>query len=132
MKLTGVHHIAIICSDYRKSLEFYRDVLGFEVMSEHYRAERDSYKTDLMLNGEYAIELFSFPNPPKRVSGPEAAGLRHLAFKVADIEGAVHELKAKGVECEEIRIDPYTGKAFTFFRDPDNLPLELYGWKGQV
>lgn len=132
MKLEGVHHIAIICSDYNKSLEFYCDILGFELMSEHYRAERESYKADLSLNGEYVIELFSFPNPPERVNGPEAAGLRHLAFKVADVKAAAAELKSKGIACEEVRVDPYTGKAFTFFRDPDNLPLELYAEEGDI
>lgn len=126
MKLAGLHHIAIICSDYRKSLSFYRDILGFKVLAEHYRAERDSYKTDLALNGEYLIELFSFCNPPERVTGPEAAGLRHLAFKVVDVREAVAELSDKGVSCEDIRTDPFTGREFVFFKDPDGLPWELY------
>ncbi|SFC70289.1 putative lyase [Pragia fontium] len=95
-------------------------------MAEHYRAERKSWKADLSMNGQYMIELFSFPSPPPRVSQPEACGLRHLAFSVGDLDVAVAELKASGVECEEVRIDPYTGKRFTFFSDPDGLPLEFY------
>ncbi|VEJ56356.1 putative lyase [Pragia fontium] len=95
-------------------------------MAEHYRAERKSWKADLSMNGQYMIELFSFPSPPPRVSQPEACGLRHLAFSVSDLDVAVAELKASGVECEEVRIDPYTGKRFTFFSDPDGLPLEFY------
>ncbi len=126
MKLEGVHHIAIICSDYGKSLTFYCDILGFEVVGEHYRAARDSYKTDLALNGQYVVELFSFPSPPPRVNGPEAAGLRHLAFRVADVKAAAEELERKGVPCEEVRTDPFTGREYTFFKDPDGLPLELY------
>lgn len=126
MKLNGVHHVAVICSDYRRSLAFYTDVLGLEVLSEHYRAERDSYKTDLALNGTYLIELFSFPDPPKRVSGPEAAGLRHLAFAVDDVDAAVAELDLKGVPHEEVRVDPFTGRRFAFFKDPDGLPIEFY------
>lgn len=126
MKLNAVHHVAVICSDYRRSLAFYTDVLGLEVLSEHYRAERDSYKTDLALNGRYLVELFSFPDPPKRVSGPEAAGLRHLAFEVDDIGVSVAELDAKGVPHEEVRTDPFTGKSFVFFKDPDGLPIEFY------
>ncbi len=101
-------------------------MLGLEVKREVYRAERESYKLDLALNGEYVIELFSFPAPPERPSHPEASGLRHLAFAVADIEVAVRELQRQGVLPEPIRVDEYTGKRFTFFSDPDNLPLELY------
>ena len=126
MTISAVHHIAVICSDYAKSLAFYRDVLGMEVKSEHYRAARDSYKTDLALNGRYLIELFSFPNPPKRVSGPEAAGLRHLAFEVPDLAAAVRELDGKAVAHEDIRTDEFTGRRFVFFMDPDGLPIELY------
>lgn len=126
MILNKVHHIAIIASDYQRSLKFYTDVLGLTVISEHYRAERDSFKTDLALDGEYIIELFSFPDPPPRLSYPEAAGLRHLAFEVDDIESAVSELDRKGVAHERILTDSYTGKRFVFFNDPDNLPLELY------
>lgn len=126
MILNKVHHIAIIASDYQRSLKFYTDVLGLTVISEHYRAERDSFKTDLALDGEYIIELFSFPDPPPRLSYPEATGLRHLAFEVDDIESAVSELDRKGVAHERILTDSYTGKRFVFFKDPDNLPLELY------
>ena len=124
--LKHVHHIAIICSDYGKSKHFYTEVLGLEVIREVYREKRLSYKLDLALNGRYIIELFSFPDPPKRGSGPESTGLRHLAFEVEDIEAAVAELTGKGVQTEPVRIDEGTGKKFTFFRDPDNLPLELY------
>ena len=124
--LKSVHHIAIICSDYQQSKRFYTEVLGLEVIREVYRAERDSYKLDLALNGLYVIELFSFPEPPERVSRPEAVGLRHLAFEVEDILEMVKVLKAKGVETEPIRIDESTGRRYTFFEDPDKLPIELY------
>ena len=124
--LKAVHHIAIICSDYPASKRFYTEILELEILQEVYREERDSYKLDLALNGKYIIELFSFPNRPKRPSFPEAQGLRHLAFQVEDIEKTVSKLNKKGVETEEIRIDPHTGKKFTFFSDPDDLPLELY------
>lgn len=124
--LKGIHHIAIICSDYKKSKHFYVDILGFEIIGETYRKERQSYKLDLSLNGIYIIELFSFPSPPDRSSRPEAKGLRHLAFEVNDIEIVISSLKEKGIETEAIRTDELTGKRFTFFNDPDNLPLELY------
>ncbi len=124
--LNRVHHIAIICSDYEKSKKFYTEVLGLEIIQEIFRKERQSYKLDLSLNGQYMIELFSFPNPPKRVSRPEAAGLRHLAFEVDDIERAVTELRKKNVEVEPVRTDEFTGKRFTFFADPDDLPIEFY------
>lgn len=123
--LKSVHHIAIICSDYEKSKRFYTEVLGFEILAENYRSERASYKLDLILNGVYCVELFSFPNPPDRVSRPEAKGLRHLAFSVENIEDSIRELEAKHVACEPIRIDEFTGKRFTFFADPDGLPIEL-------
>ena len=126
MKLAGVHHIAIICSDYERSKNFYLEVIGLEVIREVYREERDSYKLDLALNGNYIIELFSFPNPPKRPSRPEAVGLRHLAFATADLEACVEELASKGVKAEPIRVDEFTGKKFTFIADPDGLPLEFY------
>ena len=126
MNFKKIHHIAIICSDYAKSKDFYVNKLGLDIKQEMYREERDSYKLDLTLNGEYIIELFSFPEAPARPSYPEAQGLRHLAFEVEDIEEAVKELNQKGIETEEIRIDPYTHKRFTFFEDPDGLPLELY------
>ncbi|MEO0899731.1 MAG: VOC family protein [Bacteroidota bacterium] len=124
--LKGIHHIAIICSDYAVSKDFYVNKLGLEVIQEVYREHRDSYKLDLALDGHYVIELFSFPQPPPRVSRPEARGLRHLAFRVEDIEAAVQQLNSHGIETEDIRIDEYTGKRFTFFADPDDLPLELY------
>lgn len=124
--LQHIHHIAIICSDYAKSKAFYTEVLGLQIIKETYREERKSYKLDLALNGNYCIELFSFPDAPNRVSRPEAQGLRHLAFSVKDIEVAIKELQSKGVTTEAIRIDEITGKRFTFFEDPDQLPLELY------
>lgn len=124
--LQSIHHIAIICSDYERSKVFYTEILGLTVIQEVYRAERQSYKLDLALNGQYIIELFSFPNPPARPSRPEARGLRHLAFKVENVEMAVKILQAKGVDIEPIRIDEYTQKKFTFFADPDGLPIELY------
>ncbi|WP_201715967.1 SMU1112c/YaeR family gloxylase I-like metalloprotein [Rossellomorea arthrocnemi] len=126
MKFKKIHHIAIICSDYARSKDFYVNKLGFGVKEEVYREERASYKLDLTLNGEYIIELFSFPGAPIRPSYPEAQGLRHLAFEVEDIEESVKELNQKGIETEEIRLDPYTHKQFTFFEDPDGLPLEVY------
>ena len=126
MKLNRIHHIAIICSDYETSRRFYTEVLGLEVVSEHYREQRQSYKADCALHGTYFIELFSFPNPPARLSFPEAAGLRHLAFEVDSIEEAVRELEEKGVAHEPIRTDEYTGRRFLFFCDPDGLPIELY------
>jgi glyoxylase I family protein len=124
--LQSVHHIAIICSNYQQSKHFYTEVLGLAILQEHYRQERDSYKLDLALNGTYVIELFSFPNPPQRPSRPEAAGLRHLAFAVADVVASVDRLQQQGVVCEPVRVDEYTGRRFTFFADPDGLPLELY------
>ena len=124
--LKRIHHIAIICSDYERSKAFYVDVLGLTFIKEVYRDERQSYKLDLALNGQYVVELFSFPNPPPRVSQPEATGLRHLAFEVDDIVSAIEILKAKGVVCEPIRMDEHTGKQFTFLSDPDGLPIELY------
>jgi glyoxylase I family protein len=121
-----IHHVAIICSDYEKSKNFYVDILGFSIIEETYRKERNSYKLDLKVGETDQIELFSFPNPPQRVSNPESCGLRHLAFEVSDIHESVAQLKAKGIQVEEIRIDEITGKKFTFFKDPDNLPLEFY------
>jgi len=125
MKITGVHHVAIICSDYERSKKFYVEILGFSIIQETFRPERNSYKLDLQV-GDDQIELFSFPNPPQRVSRPEACGLRHLAFVVADIEQTVLDLKSQGVVVENIRTDDLTGKKFTFFPDPDGLPLEIY------
>ena len=121
----GIHHVAIIASDYAVSKAFYTEVLGLPVIAETYRAERDSWKLDLAL-GDAQVELFSFPNPPARVSRPEACGLRHLALAVADLDAAVSHLTEHGVTCEPIRIDELTDRRFTFFADPDGLPLELY------
>ncbi|MEH2434704.1 MAG: VOC family protein [Nostoc sp.] len=126
MKTTGIHHVAIICSDYDRSKKFYVEVLGFPIIQETFRAERNSYKLDLRVGENAQIELFSFPNPPERPSKPEACGLRHLAFKVDDVEETVFYLKSKGIEVENIRVDEITNKKFTFFKDPDNLPLEIY------
>ena len=125
-QLQAVHHIAIICSNYEQSKKFYTEVLGCTIVKETYRAERDSYKLDLAIGGSYIIELFSFPNPPARPSQPESCGLRHLAFSVKDIETSIAALASHGVLCEPIRIDTLTNKRFTFFADPDGLPLELY------
>ncbi|CAN7651301.1 VOC family protein [Paenibacillus sp. LjRoot153] len=126
MELKQMHHVAIICSNYELSKHFYVDLLGLTVIHETYRAERDSYKLDLRI-GDTAqeIELFSFPNPPLRVNQPEARGLRHLAFVVASMEQSVQELESKGITVEPVRIDPITGNLYTFFADPDGLPLEL-------
>lgn len=126
VQLQSVHHIAIICSNYEVSKKFYTEVLGCTIVKETYRTERDSYKLDLAINGNYIIELFSFPNPPARPSQPESCGLRHLAFSVKEIEASIAALVSHGVTCEPIRIDTLTNKRFTFFADPDGLPLELY------
>lgn len=126
LKLNRVHHIAIICADYQKSKWFYTEVLGLKVVREIFRAERNSYKLDLEVNGLYQIELFSFENPPLRPSKPEAAGLRHLAFEVDNIDEAVAHVNSFGIATEPIRDDPTTGNRFTFFPDPDGLPLEFY------
>jgi glyoxylase I family protein len=125
MILNKIHHTAIICSNYEKSKYFYVNILGLKVIRETYREQRDSYKLDLLI-GESQIELFSFPHPPKRPSYPEARGLRHLAFEVNNIEASVKELEANDIIVEPIRIDELTGKKFTFFSDPDELPIELY------
>ncbi|MEN0035559.1 MAG: VOC family protein [Cellvibrio sp.] len=124
--LQTIHHVALICSDYEKSKHFYTRILGLQVIAEHYRAERASWKLDLALPDGTQLELFSFPNPPARPSRPEACGLRHLAFVVRDIDAYVEWLISNGVAVEAIRIDEYTLKRFTFFQDPDGLPLELY------
>jgi glyoxylase I family protein len=122
----GVHHIAIICSDYELSKDFYTRILGFKIINEVYREWRKSYKLDLEIAPGVQLELFSFDNPPKRPSLPEACGLRHLAFRVKDITKAIDSLTDECIECEMVRFDEYTGKKFTFFKDPDGLPLELY------
>ena len=126
MLFSGIHHVAIICSDYKVSKHFYTEILQLKIIRESYRQERKSYKLDLQLPGNAQIELFSFESPPQRVSRPEACGLRHLAFRVMDLAVAVGQLEENGIQCEPIRIDEYTGKRFTFFSDPDDLPLELY------
>lgn len=126
MHLTRIHHIAIICSDYAVSKAFYVNILGLQIVQETYRPERQSYKLDLAVNNLYQIELFSFPAPPQRISQPEARGLRHLAFAVSDLDAAVADLNQKQIATETIRTDEITGKRFTFFQDPDGLPLELY------
>ncbi len=121
-----IHHIAIICSNYKVSKEFYVEKLGLTILAEAFRSERKSYKLDLAVNGQYQIELFSFENPSPRPSRPEAAGLRHLAFEVDNVEEVILKLNQKGIETEAIRTDEFTGKKFTFFSDPDGLPLEIY------
>ena len=124
--ILGFHHVAIIAADYTKSKHFYTQILGAEIIEETYRAARESYKLDLRFADGSQIELFSFPNPPQRPNSPEACGLRHLAFRVKDVQQAVEFLAKNTVECEPIRIDDLTGKRFTFFKDPDGLPLEFY------
>lgn len=126
LHLNSIHHIAIICSDYEHSKKFYTEVLGFTIIKETYRAERTSYKLDLALNGNYTIELFSFPDPPKRVSRPEACGLRHLAFEVDDLTATLNELDKLNIKHEGVRLDDLTNKRFTFIADPDGLPIEFY------
>jgi glyoxylase I family protein len=126
MKINKIHHVAIICSDYERSKKFYVDLLGLEVIKETYRADRESYKLDLLVGEDVQIELFSFPDPPVRPSYPEARGLRHLAFEVDNVEEVARELTSKNIKVETIRIDPVKGKPFTFFNDPDELPIELY------
>lgn len=121
-----LHHIAIICSDYEVSKNFYTEILGLNIIREVYRSDRESYKLDLAIGNDYIIELFSFPNPPKRPSFPEACGLRHLAFSVENVAEKREELLQKGILCEAIRVDEYTQKAFFFTQDPDGLPLEFY------
>lgn len=125
-KLSHIHHIAIICSDYKKSKQFYTEILGLKIIREVYRENRKSYKLDLAINEQYCIELFSFPNPPERVSNPEACGLRHLAFAVNDLTQTVMYLESKNIETETIRTDEFTQKCFTFIKDPDQLPIEFY------
>ncbi|MGL5081381.1 MAG: SMU1112c/YaeR family gloxylase I-like metalloprotein [Microcoleaceae cyanobacterium] len=126
MKTSKIHHVAIICSDYKISKRFYTEVLGFSVIQETFRAARNSYKLDLRVGDHDQIELFSFPNPPQRPNRPEACGLRHLAFEVENLGESVSQLIDQGIEVEPIRVDELTGKQFTFFKDPDGLPLEIY------
>ncbi|KRD42178.1 hypothetical protein ASE52_21165 [Acidovorax sp. Root275] len=127
LQVSGVHHVAIIASDYARSRRFYTEVLGLRVVNEVFRAERQSYKLDLQLPDGSQVELFSFPNSPARPSYPEACGLRHLALRVADMEASLLALAAHGVAAEPVRVDPFTGALFTFFADPDGLPIELVG-----
>lgn len=126
LNINKIHHIAIICADYEVSKKFYTEILGFKIENEVLRAERNSYKLDLSVNGQYQIELFSFPNPPVRPSRPEACGLRHLAFEVNDIVQTHQYLSAAKIDCEAIRIDEFTDKKFFFISDPDDLPIEFY------
>ena len=126
MELSAIHHVAIIVSDYERSREFYVNKLGFSVVRENYRPDKKDWKLDLRVNDTTELELFAPENPPKRPSYPEACGLRHLAFRVENIEQAIEELKKLGIACEPLRMDTFTGKKMTFFFDPDNLPLELH------
>ena len=128
MHIVGTHHVAVLCSDYQRSKRFYVEVLGLEVVSEVYREARRSYKLDLKLPDGTQVELFSFPDPPPRPSYPEACGLRHLAFAVDDLGAVVAHLQRHCIAVEPVRVDEYTGRRFTFFADPDGLPLELYEW----
>ena len=126
MKITGIHHIAILTDDYETSKHFYTEILGFGIIRETYRKERNSWKLDLAIAGTYQIELFSFPDFRERGSYPESKGLRHLAFAVDNIEEAANHLQSHGVPIEPIRLDELTGKKFVFFTDPNGQPLELY------
>jgi len=130
MTLRGLHHVAVICSDYERSKDFYTRVLGLPIIAETHRAERESWKLDLALPDGTQIELFSFPSPPERPSRPEACGLRHLAFAVTHLDAVLHELMDVGVKAEPVRVDSLTGCRFTFFADPDGLPIELYETAG--
>jgi glyoxylase I family protein len=126
MNVLSLHHVAIICSDYERSKRFYTEVLPFSVIRETYRAERDSWKLDLAIPGGTQIELFSFPTPPPRPTQPEARGMRHIAFLVENLDAQIEDLTAKGIAVEPVRVDELTGQRFTFFADPDGLPVELY------
>ena len=125
-KLNSIHHTSVICSDFEKSKKFYTEILGLHIIQEIYRSDRDSFKLDLALHGHFILELFSFPNSPKRTTKPEACGLRHIAFAVDNVEHSVAALTERGVPCEIIRHDEHTHKKYTFFHDPDGLPIELY------
>ena|SRR5436190_6185485 len=126
LDLKGLHHVAIICSDLERSKRFYTEVLGFNILGEHFRKEKNSYKVDLQLKNTCLLELFTFPSPPPRLTRPEATGLRHIAFSVTDIHKEHNKLIDNKIGVEEIRTDEYTGKKFFFFKDPDGLPIELY------
>lgn len=126
LQIQSIHHVAILTDDYEKSKKFYTEILGFDILQEVYREERKSYKLDLAIQGKYQIELFSFPDYRERGSYPEAKGLRHLAFSVRDVAASIVYLRSKGVQTEDMRVDAYSGKKFTFFEDPNGQPLELY------
>lgn len=126
MKIKRIHHIAILTDDYEKSKAFYTDILGFEILKETYREARQSYKLDLAINGQYQVELFSFPEFKERNSFPESKGLRHLAFEVENVDEVVAELRSKDVDVQDVRVDEITGKRFAFFYDPNGQPLEMY------
>ena len=126
MKIKRIHHIAILTDDYEKSKAFYTDILGFEILKETYREARQSYKLDLAINGQYQVELFSFPEFKERNSFPESKGLRHLAFEVENVDEVVAELRSKDVDVQDVRLDEITGKRFAFFYDPNGQPLEMY------
>lgn len=126
MRISGIHHVAVICSDYTRSKRFYSEVLGFKIISETYREARRSHKLDLAVPGGTQIELFSFPDSLPRLSYPEACGLRHLALAVPDLDECVAGIRNIGISVEPVRVDDLTGRRFTFFADPDGLPIELY------
>ncbi len=126
MRLDRIHHIAVICSEREAALHFYHEILGFPIIRSNYREERDDWKIDLQINENTELELFIMKKCPARVTNPEAYGLRHLAFKVENVAAVVAELEAKGISCEPVRMDDYTGKAMTFFRDPDDQPIEIH------
>jgi glyoxylase I family protein len=124
--IKSIHHTVLICSNYEVSKKFYTEILGMEIIQEIFRKERNSYKLDLALHGIYVVELFSFPDPPKRLTQPEACGLRHLAFAVTDLNQVIEHLTKHNIPCENIRVDEITQKRFTFIQDPDYLPIEFY------
>jgi glyoxylase I family protein len=126
LEISGVHHVALIVSNLECSRHFYTQVLGFKVIAENYRSEKASWKVDLRVSEDLCLELFSFPAPPPRPSHPEACGLRHIAFRVTDLDSAVAYMRSHSVPVEAIRLDEFTGRRFTFCSDPDGLPLELY------
>lgn len=126
MKCNGLHHVAIIVSDVGRAKEFYVDKLGFQLIRENYRPEREDWKLDLRIDAQTELEIFVEKNPPPRPTRPEACGLRHLAFCVESVEQTVKELERLGILCEPIRQDTFTGEKLTFFRDPDGLPIEIH------
>ena len=126
LHIQSIHHVAILTDNYELSKQFYTEVLGFTILLETYRAERQSYKLDLLINGKYQVELFSFPEYKERNSFPESKGLRHLAFAVEDVDASYLFLQEKGVQVQQVRTDEITGKKFLFFYDPNGQPLELY------